>query len=296
MADEPWTIRRLLDWTENYLRGKGSESPRLETQILLAHALSCRRIDLYTRTEEEPGEKQRAAFRGLIQRRAEGAPVAYLVGQREFYSLAFEVTPAVLIPRPETELLVMECLNLIKDKPSPRVLDLGTGSGNIAVSIAHQHSTAQVTATDVSAEALAVAARNAERHGLSERIRFLHGDLFEPIPADERFDVIASNPPYVSDAELKALAPQVRDHEPRLALAAGPEGLDFYRRLISEAVHLLEARGSILVEIGANQEDAVRTIFESVAGYRVQKCFRDHTKLPRLIHATWESPSVSMVG
>jgi release factor glutamine methyltransferase len=296
MADQPWTIRRLLDWTENYLRGKGSDSPRLETQILLAHALCCRRIDLYTRTEEEPGEQQRAAFRGLIQRRAEGAPVAYLVGQREFYSLAFEVTPAVLIPRPETELLVMECLNLIKGKPSPRVLDVGTGSGNIAISIAHQHSTAQVTATDVSAEALAVAARNAERHGLSRRIRFLHGDLFEPIPADERFDVIVSNPPYVSDAELKALAPQVRDHEPRLALAAGPEGLDFYRRLIPEAVHFLEASGSILVEIGAKQEFAVRAIFESVPGYSVQKCFRDHAKLPRLIHATWESPSVSMVG
>jgi release factor glutamine methyltransferase len=291
MSDQPWTIRRLLEWTEQHVRAKGSESPRLEAQILLAHALGCSKIELYTRTEEAPSEERRAVFRTLVMQRAAGSPVAYLVGQRDFYSLPFEVTPAVLIPRPETELLVMECLNLIKGKPSPRVLDIGTGSGNVAVSIAHEHAGAKITAIDISTEALAVARRNAERHKVADRIRLLQSDLFAGIPAGERFDVIVSNPPYVADAEFKGLASQVKNHEPRLALAAGPEGLDFYHRLLPEAVNFLEPGGSVLVEIGARQEEAVRALFESVAGYRFQTCFRDSARLPRVIHVTWRPPA-----
>src|SRR5262245_53004197 len=289
MADERWTIRRLLEWTEGYFRDKGSESPRLEAQVLLAHVLGCRRIELYTRTEEEPTAEQRAAFKALIKQRVEGTPVAYLVGQRDFYSLAFEVNPSVLIPRPETELLVVECLDLIRGKYAPRVLDVGTGSGNIAVSIAHEHKTAQVTAIDICPEALAVARRNAERHGVADRVRFLEGDLFAPLPG-EHFDVIVSNPPYVSQADFDRLSPDVKGHEPRLALLAGPEGLDTYRRLIPAASSHLTLGSSLLLEIGATQERAVQQLIES-AGYRLVKCVRDTARLPRVMCATWVSTS-----
>ena len=158
MASETWTVRRLLEWTEDFLRKKQVESPRLEAQILLAHALGCPKIDLYVRHEEEPPEDRRTAFREMIRKRAEGMPVAYLVGYRDFYSLPFDVTPAVLIPRPETETLVVEALRFLKPLAAPRVLDLGTGSGCIAVTLAAQHKTAEVTAIDLSPEALEVAA------------------------------------------------------------------------------------------------------------------------------------------
>src|SRR3954466_14994327 len=163
MASETWTVRRLLEWTEDFLRKKGVESPRLEAQILLAHALGCKKIDLYVCHDEEPAEDRRAAFREMIRKRAEGMPVAYLVGHREFYSLEFAVSPAVLIPRPETETLVMEALRRLKSVEAPRVLDLGTGSGAIAIVLAKHLKTAQVTAIDMSAAALAVASGNAQR-------------------------------------------------------------------------------------------------------------------------------------
>src|SRR5688572_1912773 len=146
MASEAWTVRRLLEWTEDFLRKKRVDAPRLEAQILLAHALGCSRIDLYVRHEEEPPEDKKTAFRETIRKRAEGMPVAYLVGHREFYSLSFAVSPAVLIPRPETETLVLEALRLLKPMATPRVLDLGTGSGCIAVTLAKQHKLAHVTA------------------------------------------------------------------------------------------------------------------------------------------------------
>src|SRR4051812_31028712 len=170
MAD--WTIRALMEWTEKHFQQKGFETPRLEAQLLLAHALNCKRVELYTRWDEIVDEEGRGRFRELVKRRAEGCPAMYLIGRREFYTLEFEVTPAVLIPRPETELLVAETVNRIKELPSPRVLDVGTGSGCIAVAVANRVKSAQVTAIDVSAEALAVAKRNAAKHGLADRIRF----------------------------------------------------------------------------------------------------------------------------
>src|SRR3954469_9842263 len=201
MATETWTVRRLLEWTEDFLRKKGVESARLEAQILLAHALGCKKIDLYVRHEEEPAEDKRAAFRETIKKRADGMPVAYLVGHREFYSLEFAVSPAVLIPRPETETLVMEALRRLKPLAAPRVLDVGTGSGAIAVAIARQHKTARITAVDVSPTALAVATSNAQRHLVGDRIAFVEGDLFAPV-GGQTFDLIVSNPPYIADAEF----------------------------------------------------------------------------------------------
>jgi release factor glutamine methyltransferase len=282
MANETWTVRRLLEWTEDFLRKRGVEAPRLEAQILLAHALGCSKIDLYVRHEEEPPESQRMAFREMIRKRSEGMPVAYLVGYREFYSLQFAVTPDVLIPRPETETLVMEALRRIQSMVAPRVLDIGTGSGCIAVSLAKQHKTAQVTAVDVSAAALAVAAANADRHGVRSRITFVEGDLFKPV-SGQTFDLVVSNPPYIAHNELPTLDAGVRDFEPRSALDGGPDGLAYYRRIAAEAPAHLNLGGSVLVEIGPTQEALVRDLF--AAHFEPGPTYKDAAGRPRVVSA-----------
>jgi len=282
MASETWTVRRLLEWTEDFLRKKGFESPRLEAQILLAHALGCKKIDLYVRFSEEPSEEKRTVFREIVKRRSEGTPVAHLVGHREFYSLSFAVSPDVLIPRPETETLVMEALRLLKPLAAPRVLDLGTGSGCIALTIAKQHKSSRVTAVDISPKALAIARGNAEHHGVAERVTFLEGDLFAPV-AVQTFDLIVSNPPYIAHAEFPTLDPGVRDFEPRSALDGGPDGLEFYRRLAAEAGQFLNPSGTILVEIGSTQEESVRALFAE--RMKVGNTIRDLGGRPRVIAA-----------
>ena len=177
MSDAPWTIGRLLNWTADFLRERGADSPRLDAEVLLAHARGCQRIELYTAFEEPASDELRTSFRELVKQRAAGKPVAYLVGKREFFSLSFDVTPDVLIPRPETETLVVKALDLLKQRANeaaipPRVIDVGTGSGAIAVAIAKRNKAAQVVAVDVSPAALAVARRNADKHGVAERIEF----------------------------------------------------------------------------------------------------------------------------
>lgn len=281
---ESWTVGRLLDWTTNHLRSKGIESSRLEAEMLLAHALDCRRIDLYARFLDETLDSQRQRFKELIQQRLTGCPVAYLVGRREFYSLDFEVTPAVLIPRADTETLVMECLRLAKPLSAPDILDVGTGSGCIAVAVAHQNKSARVTAVDVSREALTVAVRNAERHKIQERIRFVHSDLFAELSGDEKFDLIVSNPPYVTLAEMETLSPSVRDHEPRLALEGGIDGFQVIDRLVAEARDRLKPEGRLLIEIGAAQSELARQRLTS-AGYTVEKLVEDREGRPRVVVA-----------
>jgi release factor glutamine methyltransferase len=284
-----WTVRALLTWTADFLKKKGVESARLEAQILLAHVMDCPRIELVARSGDEPTEDERIRFKELIRRRVEGWPVAYLVGRREFYLLAFEVTPAVLIPRPDTETLVLEALNRLKGHIAPMVLDLGTGSGCIAVSIAHQCKAATVTAVDVSPDALEVARRNAAQHGVAERVAFLGGDLFAPLPTDAAFDLIVSNPPYITPGELAELAPEVRDHEPRVALDGGPDGLAFYRRIAADAGRFLKPGGQLLVEVGWTQEPAVRTIFEGCSEFTVGPSVKDRTGRLRVVAATRRS-------
>lgn len=272
-----WTIKALLDWTTTHFRGKGADlrEARLEAQILLAHVMRCPKIELVARSDEEPTTDEKVRFKDLIRRRVEGWPVAYLVGKREFYLLSFEVSPAVLIPRPDTETLVEYALRLLKGRPSPAVLDLGTGSGCIAVSIAHQCKAAVVTAVDVSPDALDVARRNAVTHGVAGRTTFLLGDLFAPLPAAATFDLIVSNPPYVTPTELAGLAPDVRDHEPRIALDGGPDGLAFYRRIAADASHFLTSGGCVAVEIGWTQEPAVRALFEARPEFEVGTSLKD---------------------
>jgi release factor glutamine methyltransferase len=281
-----WTIQALLTWTTDYLAKKGTApaTARLEAQLLLAHVLKCKKVDLLVRHNEEPGEAQRNEFKALIRRRIDGFPVAYLIGRREFYLLEFEVSPAVLVPRPETETLVSEALNQLKGRATPMILDLCTGSGCIAVSLAHQKPDSRVTATDVSPDALDLAKRNARKHGVDTRIHFRQGDLFAALPPGSLFDVIVSNPPYVTTNELAGLARDVREHEPRLALDGGPDGLAFYRRIVAGVEKYLSPGGLLFLEIGATQDDAVRGLLEQ-AGLEVGKTLKDAAGLPRVVTA-----------
>jgi release factor glutamine methyltransferase len=286
-TEQPWTIGRLLDWTAGFLAKKGSEFPRLDTEVLLAHALGCRRIELYTRYDESASDEARERFRDLVRRRVEGCPVAYLVGRKEFFALEFEVGPAVLIPRPESEFVVMECLGLAKEMPHPRVLDIGTGSGNIAVAVAQRHPGVQVTAVDLSPDALAVAAGNAARHGVAERVRLLAGDLFTPLPAGERFDFVLSNPPYIAREDLDRLPAGVRDYEPRLALDGGPGGYAVFERLLAQAGEHLEPGSYLILEIGAPQEGPARQRILAHGRYELAATIHDYSGHPRVLSARW---------
>lgn len=283
-----WTLGRLLDWTARFLAEKGSEFPRLDAEVLLAHAQGCRRIELYTRYEEAAGEAVRERFKELIRKRIEGCPVAYLVGRKEFFSLEFEVGPAVLIPRPDTETLVMKCLELARPQAAPEIVDVGTGSGNIAIAVAKHHAGARITGIDGSADALAVAQRNAVKHGVSDRIQFLRGDLLTPLPAGARFDFILSNPPYIAEKDWEKLPVGVRQYEPRVALDGGPDGYQVVTRLIEQAGSHLRPGGYLIVEIGAPQEERVRQLFEQWPGYELAPTVRDYSGHPRVVLAQWK--------
>jgi release factor glutamine methyltransferase len=284
-TEQPWTISRLLEWTTRYLTGKDFETPRLDAEVLLSHALGCKRIELYTRHDDEPPEETRAKFKELVQQRVKGCPVAYLVGRKEFFSLELEVNRDVLIPRPDTETVVSECLRLAKELVAPHILDLGTGSGCLAVAVAKYHKTAQVTAVDLSTAALAVAARNATKHGVAECVRFLEGDLFAPVPSDERFDLILSNPPYIPHGDIAGLAVGVRDYEPHIALDGGPDGYAVFDRLIGGAAERLKPGGYLIVEIGAPQEESVRRRIEATGAYELGKTILDGSGHPRVLRA-----------
>jgi release factor glutamine methyltransferase len=261
---ETWTVLRLLTWTTEYLKSHHSESPRLDAEVLLAHSRGCERIMLYAAFDEVVAEDVRAKFRALVKRRAEGTPVAYLVGKREFFSLPFHVTPDVLIPRPETEFVVVEAVDALKQKrpgvgssglgdqkseSPPLVCDVGTGSGAIAVAIARHAPEARVVAVDLSPAALDVARQNAAGLGAADRITFLQSDLLAGVPAEMRFDVVVSNPPYIGEHEAETLSSSVRDYEPRQALIAGPTGTEVIERLIPQAAERLVPGGWLIMEI-----------------------------------------------
>ena len=248
-----WTVLSLLQWTTEHFASKGIESARLDAECLLAHALGTQRLQLYVDFEKPVREAERARFRELVKRRAgERVPVAHLLGRKEFWSLDFEVGPDVLTPRPETETLVQVGLDLLAAGGS-RMLDLCTGSGCVALAIASERPGARITATDVSEAALAVAARNAETLGLSPRVDFARGSLFEPI-GEERFDLIVANPPYVAEALRPELAPELA-HEPDVALFAGPDGLAVLRTLIAGVGPRLAPGGAFAVELSPEQAE-----------------------------------------
>ena len=281
-----WTVGELLNWTATYLAQKEIEFPRLDAEVLLAHVLDCKRIDLYgLRFSDIAVDEVRRRYKDLIRRRLEGCPVAYLVGRKEFFGLEFDITSAVLIPRPDSELVVTECLTIARKMPRPRILDIGAGSGNLAIAVAHQHAAAQVTAIDVSPDALAVAGRNAEKHKVNERIRFLSGDLFAPLGPEERFDFILSNPPYIPHEELEKLPPGVRDFEPKTALDGGAGGFMVLERLLDQARKFLEPGGHLIVEIGAPQEKPARQRFASYPEYDLAATIYDYSGHPRVLRA-----------
>jgi len=248
-------VRELIQRSASWLSEKGIDSARLEAELLLAHVLRMERLRLYMEADRPLIDAETDAYRDVIKRRARGEPVAYITGTREFYALAFEVTPDVLIPRPETEFIV----DRVRELKPKRLLDIGTGSGCIAIACAVRLPEATVVATDVSGEALAVARRNAESLGVADRLEFREGDLFAPLANDERFDVIASNPPYVSQG---GALPEVDLHEPHVALYPGASGLEILDRLIPRAPAHLNPGGSLLVEIADEQAGAVQQMAE----------------------------------
>ena len=285
---DPWTVGKLLEWTTDYLKGHGADCPRLDTELLLAEALCCGRIDLYARFHETPQDAQRAAFRQLVRRRAEGTPVGYLIGRREFYSLEFRVTPDVLIPRPETELLVVALLDLARSRPPGQpvlIADVGTGSGIIAVCAAKHLPNARVAAIDLSGAALEVARRNAAEHGVAERIELIESDLFAALPAQRRFDFIVSNPPYVSTAEMHDLPAEIKSFEPRIALEAGPKGTEVIRSLVPQAAERLAGGGHLLIEIAPAIHNPARAILGAENRLRVGPTINDLARLPRVLQA-----------
>lgn len=285
---EPWTIHRLMDWTRPFLERKGVEEPRLAAEVLLAHALAVRKIELYTNYENVVPPESLTIFRDLVARAAAGEPIAYLVGYREFFSLKFKVTPDVLIPRPETETLVDAVIHAVRqrgqDPAGLRILDVATGSGCIAIVLARHLAGARVIATDISESALAVARENAESHKAA--VEFRHGPFFEPLAGEPPFDYVCSNPPYIAENEWPTLPRTVRDYEPRSALAGGPEGLDVIGPLFAEAPSRLAEGGMLFVEVGYNQAGRVVQLAESVAGLSDIHTVRDNLGHERLVVAS----------
>ncbi|MCE9526703.1 MAG: peptide chain release factor N(5)-glutamine methyltransferase [Planctomycetales bacterium] len=285
---ETWTVGRLLAWTADYLKKSGSPSARLDAEVLLSAARKCERIALYTAFEEIVLDDVRSTFRDLVKRRAGGTPVAYLVGKKEFYSLSFLVTPDVLIPRPETEHLVVAAVDLLAALPAgshPLVADVGTGSGAIAVCLAKHTAHAKIVATDISPAALAVARQNAASHGVSERIDFLETDMLEKAPAERKFDLVVSNPPYIGLNEEATLAPQVRDHEPRVALFAGPDGTEIIARLIPQAAARLKAGGYLLMEVSPLIAAGVSELVQKSNAFEPATILKDLAGLARVVQA-----------
>ena len=250
---EVWTVLKVLQWTAGYFRDRGIEGGRLDAELLLSDTLKLDRVGLYLNYDRPLSAGELEAFRAGVGRRAKREPLQYIRGQAEFWSLPFAVTPAVLIPRPDTEVLVEEAL---KRASGPcRILDVGTGSGAIAIALAHELPEAQVEGVDLSPAALAVARGNAERNGVAERLTLQAGDLRQLSGAG--YDLVVSNPPYIPSSDLAGLMPEVRQFEPLLALDGGGDGLDAYRALATQALGLLRPGGWLLLEVGIDQAAAV---------------------------------------
>jgi release factor glutamine methyltransferase len=257
MADT-WTVLKLIAWTGEYFTKKQLDAPRLTGELLLAHVLGVSRVQLYMRFDQPLEKAELATFRALVERRAAGEPTAYLLGAREFYGRSFAVDPRVLVPRPETERLVEEVLNRLPAESPGAVLDLCTGSGCIAATLAAERPQLRLLGSDLSRDALEVARANVAALGLAERVELLEGDLFAPL-GDRLFRAIVSNPPYVADGALAGLSPEVK-REPRLALLAGPDGMQILERIAAGAPRHLEADGLLALEIGDDQGPLVQAL------------------------------------
>lgn len=276
VSSDPWTIQRILSWTTEHLRKHGFDSPRLESEILLAHAQKCPRIQLYANYHTVVSEETRAQMRELVKRRVRREPVAYLVGHKEFYSLEFAVEPGVFIPRPETETLINQGLEKLTPVERPHILELCTGSGCIAVTLAKRLPKARVIAVEKNPIPLRVSRSNAEKHQVDDRVQILEGDLFAPVPTDgPRFDLIVSNPPYIRSDEIPGLVADVREHEPHAALDGGTDGLDMIRVIIAQAPKYLKPGGWLMLEMDPAQIEATHGIARQSRQWTTQQTYRD---------------------
>lgn len=282
-----WTIREVLQWATDDFRARGLESPRLDAEVLLAFAIGATRVQLVVDRDRPLAEAELARLRELVKRRRAREPVAYLVGTREFYGRMFRVDRRVLVPRPDTETLVDVALRRTAARSmSARALDLCTGSGCVGITLARERPTSRVHATDTSEEALAVARTNALLLG-AYNVSVARGDLFGGIdPSRCRFDVIVANPPYVPRGEIDALAPDVRDHEPRAALDGGETGLDLIRRIVADAPPYLAKGGTLAIELGAGQASEVTRLFAS-RGFERVSVTRDYGRIERVVDGLW---------
>lgn len=261
MAEEIWTIGKILKWTEEYFAKAGIDTPRLDGEVLLCHVLNKERIHLYVHFDQPLNPSELAQYKEYIRQRVRHKPVAYIVGHKDFMGLDFKVTEDTLIPRPDTEILVEAVISRLKTTGDNggTIADIGTGTGAICLSLLNYLSSLKAVTVDISEKALEVARDNAQRLGLSDRIEFFQGDLLEPIK-NRKFIAIVSNPPYIPEGDIAGLEPDVKDFEPVSSLAAGADGLDCYRRLVAEAGELLEDGGFLAMEIGINQAEPLRKL------------------------------------
>ena len=293
MSAEVWTIQQLLTWCTDDFRKRGLDSPRLDAELLVAHALDVDRVRLYLDFERPLVADERARVRALVERRRRREPVAYIVGERAFYGRMFKVGPDVLVPRPDSETLVERALALIpapdddknndSDAAAAQVLDVGTGTGCLGLTLAAERPSALVTLVDISDGALKVAAQNAELLGLAARVALVQSDIFSQVHTpDGGFDLIVSNPPYIPSADVDGLMPDVLHHEPRLALDGGRDGFDHIRQLVSGASQRLRSGGALLIELGVGQSEAGLQLLRD-AGFANVAAHRDLGRIPRVI-------------
>ncbi len=291
MGPKSWTIKKLLKVTADYLKKKEIDSPRLSAEILLAHQLKTTRVELYLHFDQPLNDDEIAGYRSLIRRRLGREPVQYITGSQEFWSMDFIVGPQVLIPRPESEILVEQVISLYKEKRmpgnrSPRILDLGTGCGPLAISLARELEEASLWASDISEAALDFARLNAKKHGLKNRVEFMLGDLWHPF-ADQglTFDAIFSNPPYIVPEIFPSLSPEVRDHEPRLALDGRDEGMYYIEKIIKHGSKYLNPDGWILLEMDPEQTPKALGLIEESGRYGEKKRVKDYGHHYRVVMA-----------
>ena len=280
---ELWTIGRILKWTEQYFKEKGIESPRLDAEVLLSHILGRERIYLYVHFDEPLEPAELARYREAIKQRVQRVPVAYIIGEKEFMGLTFRVTADTLVPRPDTEILVQAAIERLRARgDAPRFADIGTGTGAICLSVLHFLPKAQADTVDISPAARAVAEENAAALEVADRVTFHTGDLLAPL-AGQCYDAILSNPPYIPDGDIAALAPEVRLKEPRTALAGGKDGLDFYRRLTADAPAHLKDGGFLAVEVGIHQAAPVAAL--AVPAFSRTEILKDYAGIERVVIA-----------
>jgi len=283
----PWTILKLLSWTSDHFASFGIEHPRVDAEILLAHTLGLRRIDLYVQYDKPLLRQELARFRESIQRRVQREPVAYIIGEKEFWSLELKVTPAVLIPRPETECVVETALAVIAEDAGAgvrKILELGTGSGAVILALAAERPGDILCATDQSEEVLSIARENAERHGVLQRVSFFRGDWFAPIDRQaDGFDLILSNPPYIRRNDIPDLQPEIFCFEPNTALDGGPSGIESLGHIITAAPPYLRPNGHLLLEIGHDQRTALERVIEKTGSYQEAVFIKDYSGQDRVL-------------